>query len=184
MTMMVQTSTDDAPGLLALIEQRRAHGLDRYDEWWEGVYRIVTGPSIEHQQVMMGLATHLSELVAGSGLSSLPGVNIGRDNDDAKVPDIAVFRRDTPRTSHAFLATAELVVEIMSPGERRGEKLPFYARWGVAEYLELDPAKRSVRLLAHRAGEWVATDHSDVVDLTVAEVVALLESQLDEFEQS
>ena len=45
MTMMVQTSTDEAPELLARIEQRRANGLDRCDEWWEGVYRIVTGPS-------------------------------------------------------------------------------------------------------------------------------------------
>ncbi len=45
MSMMVQTSTDDAPELLARIEHRRANGLDRYDEWWEGVYRIVTGPS-------------------------------------------------------------------------------------------------------------------------------------------
>ena len=34
MTMMVQASTDEAPELLALIEQRRASGLDRYDEWW------------------------------------------------------------------------------------------------------------------------------------------------------
>ena len=44
------------------------------------------------------------------------------------MPDLGIFRRDTSRTSPAFLETAELVVEVLSPGERAGEKLPFYAR--------------------------------------------------------
>jgi DNA-binding IclR family transcriptional regulator len=52
MTMMVLASTDEAPELLALIEQRRARGLDRWDEWWEGVYRLVAAPTREHQRVL------------------------------------------------------------------------------------------------------------------------------------
>ena len=89
MTMMVQTSTDDAPELLARIEQRRANGLDRFDEWWEGVYRIVTGPSREHQRLLKALMILIDTRVTDPLLEVLPGINIGIDKQDARVPDIA-----------------------------------------------------------------------------------------------
>ena len=174
MTMMVQTSTDDAPELLALIEHRRANGLDRFDEWWEGVYRIVTGPSPEHGEFMVVLGGLLLHKARSSGLAVSAPVNIGVDKYDAKVPDLGVFKRDTPRTSPAFLQTAELVVEVLSPGERAGEKLPFYASRNVKEYLEVDLRQRSVRLLANVAGQWRDVRASNVIDLSVDEVRGLL----------
>jgi Uma2 family endonuclease len=174
MTMMVQTSTDDAPELLARIEQRHAAGLDRWDEWWEGVYRIVTGPSVEHQRLLKALLNLLDTRVADPSLEVLPDINIGLDKQDARVPDIAVLSVDVPRTSRAFVATAKLVVEILSPGERPGEKLPFYARWGVVEYIEIDLDHRTVQLLHHRDDKWLPTERCQVVDLSVDEVLALL----------
>jgi Uma2 family endonuclease len=174
MTMMVQASTDEAPELLALIEQRRASGLDRFDEWWEGVYRIVTGPSPEHGEFVAALVAAVLPKVRERGLALSTPLNVGVDKYDAKVPDLGVFRRDTPRSSPAFVDTAELVVEVLSPGERAGEKLPFYGSRSVKEYLEVDPRARSVRLLANREGAWVPIDRSGVVDLTTAEVLALL----------
>ena len=101
-------------------------------------------------------------------------VNIGVDKYDAKVPDLGVFRRDTPRTSPAFLETAELVVEVLSPGERAGEKLPFYASRDVKEYLEVDLRLHTVRLLANVDGQWRDVRASTVIDLSVDEVYALL----------
>jgi Uma2 family endonuclease len=174
MTMMVQTSTDDAPELLARIEHRRANGLDRFDEWWEGVYRIVTGPSREHQRLLMALLKLVEARLDDPSLEVLPGINIGIDKQDARVPDIAVLRVDVPLTSPAFVETAELVVEILSPGERPGEKLPFYARWGVSEYIEIDLDQRSVQLLRNRDDKWLPIERCQVVDLSVDEVFALL----------
>jgi Uma2 family endonuclease len=174
MTMMVQTSTDEAPELLALIEHRRANGLDRYDEWWEGVYRIVTGPSPEHGEFIVLLGALLLPEVRARELALSSPVNIGVDEYDAKVPDLGVFRRDTPRTAPAFLDTAELVVEVLSPGERAGEKLPFYAFRNVSEYLEVDLRHRSVRLLENVDGEWRDVRASGVIELSVDEVLALL----------
>ncbi|HWL45863.1 MAG TPA: Uma2 family endonuclease [Ilumatobacter sp.] len=177
--MMVQASTDEAPGLLELIEYRRANDLDRWDEWWEGVYRIVTGPSPEHGTLM----THLSVLLlpkakhAGLHVAS-GGLNVGVDKFDARVPDIGVFRPGTERTSPAFLATAELVVEILSPGEKAGEKLPFYAAYGVREYLEIDLRTKAVRLLVNRAGSWEPVDASSVLDLTVTETETVVADAL------
>jgi Uma2 family endonuclease len=174
MTMMVQTSTDDAPELLARIEHRRASGLDRFDEWWEGVYRIVTGPSPEHGELVVVLSALLLPKARASGLTMSAPVNVGIDMYDAKVPDLGVFRRDTPRTSPAFLDTAELVIEVLSPGERHGEKLPFYASRAVKEYLEIDLRLRTARLLANVEGQWRDVRASGVIELSVDEVLALL----------
>ena len=174
MSMMVQASTDEAPELLALIEQRRASGQDRWDEWWEGVYRIVTGPTVEHQRLLMTLARLLVERLTNPTMEVLPGINIGIDKQDARVPDIAILRLDERRTSRAFMASAALVVEILSPGERRQEKLPFYARWHVGEYIEVDLEQRTVEMLGNVDGRWVPIEQSGVIELTTAEVLALL----------
>ncbi|MEJ7801677.1 MAG: Uma2 family endonuclease [Ilumatobacter sp.] len=172
--MMVQTSTDEAPELLDLIEHRRANGLDTYDEWWEGVYRIVTGPSPEHGNLIVELSVVLLSKARAAGCRVAAPVNIGIDKFDAKVPDMGVYRIDTKRHSPAFLTTAELVVEILSPKERAGEKLPFYGEAGVKEYLEVDLAGGTCRLLANRDGSWEPIEHSAVIDLHISEVAALL----------
>ena len=174
MTMMVQTSTDEAPELLARIEHRRANGLDRYDEWWEGVYRIVTGPSPEHGEFVAVLTAVLLPKARARGLGLSTPVNVGVDKYDAKVPDLGIFRRDTPRSSPAFLDTAELVVEVLSPGERAGEKLPFYASRNVKEYVEIDLRRRSVRMLTNVDEQWREARASRVIELSVDEVIALL----------
>jgi Uma2 family endonuclease len=174
MTMMVQTSTDDAPELLARIEQRHATGLDRWDEWWEGVYRIVTSPSVEHQRLLMALLKLIEARLDDTSLEVLPDINIGVDKQDARVPDIVVLSVDVPRTSRAFVATAKLVVEILSPGERPGEKLPFYARWGVGEYVEIDLDHRTVQLLHNRDDKWLPIERCQVIDLSVDDVLALI----------
>jgi len=176
--MMVQASTDQAPELLELIERRRTTGLDRYDEWWQGVYRIVTGPSPEHGRLAGKLFACLDRSAAARALHVGTPVNIGIDKVDARVPDLAVYHPDTERTSPAFLATAELVVEILSPGEQAGEKLPFYAAWNVREYLEIDLTTGAVRLLANRNGAWEPVQTSDVLDLTTADVEAVVDAAL------
>jgi len=74
-------------------------------------------------------------------------VNIGVYKAVCRVPDIGVYQPDTARTSPAFLATAVLVVELLSPGEVAGAKLDFYGSHGVEEVLEVDVATGQARLL-------------------------------------
>jgi len=175
--LVVQSSTEELPGLEELIERRRALGLDTFDEWWEGVYRVVGGPSPEHGTLVVRLGALLLERCDPLGLWVSAPMNVGVDKWDAKVPDIAVIHHDAERTSPAYMATAELVVEIMSPREIRGEKLGFYAAWNVKEYLEVDLPNGTARLLANRDGAWEPLDASEVIELTVAEVLALVRSQ-------
>lgn len=165
----VLASTDQVPELEKALAYRRAHGLDTYDEWWEGVYRFVTGPGIAHRKLNVRLGAYLLKLADEVGLDVSAPANIGVDQWDARVPDIVVFAPGTPMTSPASLASAELVVEILSPGEKAGEKLPFYAAWHAKEYLEIDLPSRSVRLLrVGEGGAWQPTDRSDVLGFTLA----------------
>jgi Uma2 family endonuclease len=150
----VQATTDQLPALADFLAERKAHGLDTYDEWWDGVYRIVTGPSPEHGLLLSRLLIFLVSLADRVGFGVSPPVNIGIDKQDARVPDIGVFRLDTPRTSPAFLTTAVLVVEILSKGEQAGSKLDFYARWHVDEYLEIELRTGQARLLVRDGTEW------------------------------
>ena len=138
------------------------------------MYRVVTGPSPEHGEFVAALNAALLPKVRDRGLELSTPLNVSVDQYDAKVPDLGIFRRDTPRSSPAFVDTAELVVEVLSPRERAGEKVPFYASRNVQEYLEVDIRARTVRLLANRDGEWVLIDRSGVLDLTTAEVLALV----------
>ena len=169
MAMQVLASTDDVSALADVIEQRRAQGLDRCDEMWDGVYRIVPNPAPRHQKLQSLLTHRWYERAAERGLD-LASVNIGIDQHDFRVPDLAAYRPDTELTSPAYLATAELVVEILSPNERSGSKLDFYAKWNVKEYLEIDPGVSSVQLLANRAGTWEPAQVSEVLGFAVADV--------------
>ncbi len=149
---VVLTPIDAVAGLAEAIEARHAAGLDRYDEWWEGVYRIVTGPSPEHGRLAAWLARALWAPSAAVGLHVAAPINIGTDKADCRVPDIGVYRPETERTSPAFLATAALVVELLSPGEVAGAKLGFYQGHGIEEVLEVDVATVRARLLVRPDG--------------------------------
>ncbi len=166
---VVLTPIDAVAGLAEAIEARHEAGLDRYDEWWEGVYRIVTGPSPEHGRLAAWLGRALWAPSAAAGLHVAAPINIGTDKADCRVPDIGVYHPDTPRTSPAFLATAVMAVELLSPGEAPESKLAFYRSHGVAELLEVDVATGAARLLlrpdstAEPAAPWAEATASQVI---------------------
>jgi Uma2 family endonuclease len=169
--------TDEVPELGDIIELRRFRGLDTYDEWWDGVYRIVTGPSPEHGELLDALAELLGPLVRAAGLRSAAPVNIGLDKHDCRVPDRAIYESGTPRTSPAFLSTALLVIEVLSPGEKPREKLHFYQAHGVKEYLEIDLERVSAQLWTCLRDVAVWTDAWESV--AVSEVLPGLEITYD-----
>ena len=168
--MIVQLPAAMVPDVGRLIDERRRLGLDLFDEWHEGVYVIVAGPSPEHGEVALELGAILKPIARARGLRVATPTNIGTDEDDSRVPDLTVFRPDTARTSPAFLATAELAVEVLSPRERPQAKLAFYARRGVREYVEVDLRAHTVRLWSNDRGTWHESPRSEVLDVDVAAV--------------
>lgn len=171
----VLASTEDVPELGRALRRRQELGQDLYDEVWERVYRIVPAPGPRHAAVQASILALLELLADEAGLVALGPVNVGT-LDDYRVPDMCVVQ-PADIGDGAFLATAEVVVEILSATETAGVKRSFYAGRAVAEYMEirLDPIGVELRRLDAAAGHPVATRSLALkeLDLTlVAERVA------------
>jgi Uma2 family endonuclease len=153
----------------ALLDERRAKGLDKSDEMWEGELHMVPPPSGEHQEVGAELFLVLGPLAKGRGLLPRydptglfrPGVD-----DDWRVPD-QVYAPPDRASDRGIEGAASLVVEILSPHDETYEKLDWYAEVGVGEVLVIDPGTRRVELFANRDGRMVPMDPADVQALGV-----------------
>lgn len=151
------------PELDALIARRRSLGLDLFDEVWNGEHHMNPAPHSRHGQVEFQLAVLLAPIAAARGLVGTGIFNLGSP-DDYRVPDMGFTRGAANAT---FLPSAELVVEIASPGDESLEKLGFYAA-RVREVLVVDPETRTVRAF-HGMAE---AEHSEVLGLQCTELAA------------
>ncbi len=152
-----------------LIAQRRLLGLDRYDELWEGVYHMVPAPGVPHALVEPELLRVLRPFADAAGLRASGPFNLG-EAGDFRVPDIGYHRDPDPQL--VFLPSAEVVVEILSPGDESYDKLPFYAARGVVEVLIVDPSVRRLTCLRLESGRYGEIERSGVLGALTAELVA------------
>ncbi|MGH9185528.1 MAG: Uma2 family endonuclease [Acidimicrobiales bacterium] len=121
----------------ALLEERRRQGADRWDEIWEGVLHMVPPPAERHQNLGMRLGATLLPLADRRGLKLSYEIGLYRTTDDYRVPDLAVYRPDQA-SARGIEQSAELVIEIRSPGDETTEKLPWYTAQDVCEILVID----------------------------------------------
>ena len=150
----------------ALIERRRRLGLDHHDEVWEGVYHMTPAPNAPHSFAGYQLAVLLNGPALAAGLYVGLEFNLGAQ-DDHRIPDLGVHRE---RPTGTWVATAALVVEIVSPGDESWNKLPFYAAHDVDEVLIVDPATRSIDWLGLGDGEYHPIERSGLIDLGKSEL--------------
>jgi Uma2 family endonuclease len=95
--------------------------------------------------------------------------NLG-EPDDYRVPD-GGLHRGRPGAEDVYLATAALVVEIVSPDDKTWEKLGFYAAHGVDELLIVDGQERHVHWLGlQRDGTYGRGDRSTLISLGSGEL--------------
>jgi Uma2 family endonuclease len=139
-----------------LLAQRAESGADRYDEVWEGTYMMAPMPNLEHQQLVIRLATIFQETLGWSGGASvLAGCNVSDRQVDwqqnYRVPDIAVvFQGGAARDCGThFCGGPDFVLEVASPSDRTYEKLEFYGRLGVRELLIIDRDPWKLQLYRH-----------------------------------
>ncbi len=88
-----------------------------------------------------------------------PGVNLS-DRDEGweqnfREPDVAVFLRDGKAIDCGthWRGAADFLVEIISPGERTRDKIPFYSSLGVVELLIIDRDPWTLELYRHQNGQ-------------------------------
>jgi Uma2 family endonuclease len=144
----------------SLLDERRRLGLDVFDEVWEGVLHMVPPPSGEHQRLELELGSVFLSAAKRRGLVASNETGLFAADDDYRVPDIVVSRPGNC-SQRGVDDTAELVVELRSPGDESYEKLPWYAARGVAEMLIVDPATRRFELYRAEGGNAVAVAPDD-----------------------
>jgi len=149
------------------IAERHRLGLDRFDEIWVGRYHVNAAPHPRHSFLLRYAERLLDERAEAQGLVPLGEFNIGTPTD-YRIPDAGYV--DTLPTE-AFVPTARLVVEVLSPNDETLSKLPFYAHHRVDEVLLIDLAARTVT--------WLALDELRTVYAT-AERSALLHLSADD----
>ncbi len=161
------------PELEALLERRRQAGVDRLDEVWQGVRHMVPGPSFEHARVSQQLAELLGPPARAGGLvAAMSEFNLGESEYDFRVPDGGLHRTGA---GGVWLATAAVVVEILSPDDESWQKLPFYAEHEVDEVLLVDLAERTVTWLALHHGDYKPVQQSGLIELGPTELAERLD---------
>jgi Uma2 family endonuclease len=149
---------------------------NQYDEIWEGVYIVTPLPNDEHQEIVSALDSILHEIIAWPKLGKVrAGINLSDRKDDWKQnyrePDVAVFLRGgraINRGTH-WQGAADFLVEIISPGERTREKIPFYSSIGVVELLIIDRDPWSLELYRHENGQLTKVGQSTLASSEVLE---------------
>lgn len=136
-----------------LIAERKATGIDRYDEVWDDVYVIPPIADNEHQALIGDFTAIFATTITWPDLGqAYPGVNVSDREDDwtknYRVPDVAVFLNGCPaRNQHThWLGGPDFAVEIVSEDDRTREKFDFYAKVGVRELLLVDRDPWAVEL--------------------------------------
>lgn len=141
-----------------VLAERRANGLDRFDEVWDGVYIMSPLANNEHQFVATELSAVIREICRGSGAKVFAACNVSDREVDWKenyrCPDVAVYFPTNPardKNTHWF-GGPDFAVEVVSKKDRTWDKLDFYASVGTRELLIIDrePWKLSLLQLAEK----------------------------------
>ena len=155
----------ELPG--AILAERRAKGLDRWDEVWEGVLHVVPPPSIPHQEFVDDLKALLKAHVERYGLGRVirePGVRVpDTDETNYRVPDLVFLSTDRlGRIGHQWIEGGpDIVFEVRSPGDESYDKLAFYAKVGVAAVVIIDPASAVLEVFRLAGSAYLAQSEDD-----------------------
>ncbi len=152
------------PALEAVIARRQQLGQDLYDEVWEGEYHMAPAPTGPHAALQMRVPRLLWPAADAAALIDSGPFNLG-DRDNFRVPDVGYHR--VPPTG-TWLATAAIVMEIVSPDDETWAKFDFYLAHGVEEIIVVDPAEQSVRFFLRSGITYAESDVSLLLGVTSA----------------
>ena len=137
----------------------------------DGELAVTPSPLIRHQRISANLFRLLARYVDGreAGLLLYAPVDVILDRSTVVVPDLVFVRKERCAIvgERAIEGVPDLIVEILSPGTSRrdrGTKLKLYARFAVAHYWIVDPARRvlEMRQIGTRGYRLVGSHSGDV----------------------
>ncbi|MGH9074989.1 MAG: Uma2 family endonuclease [Acidimicrobiales bacterium] len=161
------------PEVQQLIERRKRLGLDGYDEVWEGVYHMAPMARFRHGRLQVQLARLLGPHSDAAGLVDSGPFNLGDGPESFRVPDLGYHRQGLDPEA-LYVATAAMVVEVVSPDDETYDKLAFYAAHGVDEVVVVEPVERQVRIFARDGSHYAETGRSSLLGVQAADVASQL----------
>ena len=156
-----------SPTVMTADQLLRVHLPDKQVELVRGVLVVREPPGFRHGRVTVDLATQLGAHLRATGAAQVlvveTGFKLASDPDTVRGPDLAVVNRrrlpDPEPTGFPDLAP-DLVVEVLSPGDRPAEVLAKLADWlagGARLIWVIDPERRLARVYRHDGTEQVVT---------------------------
>ena len=154
------------PALLTADELQHVYVPDKRVELVRGLLVVRELPGMRHARVAMDLALALGAHVRAAALGRVyaeAGFKLASNPDTVRGPDVAFIRRDRipdPEPTGFAHFAPDLVVEVISPGDRAGEVLAKVADWlsaGTRLVWVLDPARRVARVYRDDGTEQILT---------------------------
>jgi Uma2 family endonuclease len=117
------------------------------DERWELIeghaYAMTPAPSVKHQRVTARLYARLEANLEGTGcIPFIAPTDVVLSNRDVVQPDVFVVCEEVRITEANIQGAPDVVAEVTSTASARKdrrEKKALYARFGIKEYLLVDP---------------------------------------------
>lgn len=141
-------------------ELRASNGLSKRDEVWDGVTVVMPLPNVEHQRIVDFFQRVFHELFdLDSPYVCLPGANVSDRiagwKENYREPDVLLVREggDARFYENHLYGGPEFLAEVVSPGDKAREKLPFYASIGTKEVLIIDRDPWRLELYQLRRGK-------------------------------
>ena len=126
------------------------------------VWEMSPAPTIKHQMISNRIVTCISNFLAGKPCIPFSApTDVVLDEENVVQPDILVVCDRSKLTDACVKGAPELIVEILSPStglKDRREKKALYERFGVLEYLLVDPANEIVERYTLTDGRYGAPD--------------------------
>src|SRR5262245_1722442 len=164
------------------LARRKAWGLDRRDEMWEGVLHMTPAPNVEHQRILDELIRFLGGRMKLTGRGTVvSGINIFRGDKDYRIPDltfVAAGRESILAEDGVRGEGPDAVIEIRSPHDESYEKLPFYGAIGTREVVVIDRDSKRPEVFRLAGSQYVALQ-PDSEGWLLAETIGIRFRRLD-----
>lgn len=144
------------PAPVTADELLRTHLPDKHVELVHGVLVVREPPGMRHGRIAMNLAHRLADHVRAHALGQVyaaeTGFHLARDPDTVRAPDVAFVaaeRVPDPEPEGFAQLAPDLVIEVLSPGDRPGETLAKVGDWleaGSRLVWVIDPDRRLARV--------------------------------------
>ncbi len=142
-------------------EDYLALDTNRLIEFSHGLLEVLIMPTQSHQIITRFLFRLLEQFVMARqlGMVLFAPLRIQLWPNKYREPDIVfMLRKNDERRSERFWVGADLVIEVVSPDDRRRDyetKRREYAQAGIPEYWIVDPAMRQIYVLTLVEGQYV-----------------------------